>query len=486
MLLVDFSRNIRPNWNAGFNYQRITAPKQFGTPNREDRQTDHQSIVFYTRYFNKDSTYQILAHFSHLNHGMINQGGIVQEVTDNSRKDSLFDYQDEESILKNAISRDYRNQYHIYHQYAFVRGFQVYHIFDRQRHVYDYRDLNLNATGENANEPRANGEPFYPNTYFRPDTTDLSMRFLLHENQAGIKGSLANLDYRLYIRRRDYSFNTKPAYVQKKKGAENFLGAWINYNLSDSAQIHGEAEYLLFKDYRLSATYENKFWRVGHNRIYHSPTLIGQQVENNHFIWNNNFKPTLSDNTFAYFNLQIGGLLFAPFATFSNVKNMIYYDTVATPRQESRSVQILNVGLNLNFEFKKFHIENQLIYTRVSGAKEIIRIPEQFATSRLYYQNILFKGALETQVGVEAHYKSAYKPYDYMPVTGQYHLQDAFVADAYIVADAFVNVRIRRVRLFFKMAHANQGIPALGYFVAPYYTGLQRAFAFGANWLLFD
>jgi hypothetical protein len=162
MLLVDFSRNIRPNWNAGFNYQRITAPKQFGTPNREDRQTDHQSIAFYTRYFNKDSTYQILAHFSHLNHGMINQGGIVQEVTDSSRKDSLFDYQDEESILKNSISRDYRNHYHIYHQYAFARGFQVYHIFDRQRHVYDYRDLNLNVTGENANNLEQTENPFIP------------------------------------------------------------------------------------------------------------------------------------------------------------------------------------------------------------------------------------------------------------------------------------------------------------------------------------
>jgi hypothetical protein len=87
----------------------------------------------------------------------------------------------------------------------------------------------------------------------------------------------------------------------KENGAENFLGAWINYNLSDSAQIHGEAEYCCFRDYRLSAAYENKYWRVGHNRIYHSPTLIGQQIENNHFIWDNNFKPTLSDNTFAYF-----------------------------------------------------------------------------------------------------------------------------------------------------------------------------------------
>jgi hypothetical protein len=84
------------------------------------------------------------------------------------------------------------------------------------------------------------------------------------------------------------------------------------------------------------------------------------------------------------------------------------------------------------------------------------------------------------------HYKSAYAPYRYMPAIGQYHLQDGFTANAYLVADAFANVRINRVRLFVKFAHVNQDLPDPGYFVAPYFTGQPRTLAFGASWQLFD
>lgn len=104
ILGVEFSRNIKPNWNAGFTYQRITAPKQFGYARREDRQTDNQTIAVYTRYQNKDSTYQLLAHFSHLNHGMVDQGGIRRDSIGGelAPPDSLFGYEEESAILRSA------------------------------------------------------------------------------------------------------------------------------------------------------------------------------------------------------------------------------------------------------------------------------------------------------------------------------------------------------------------------------------------------
>jgi hypothetical protein len=73
-----------------------------------------------------------------------------------------------------------------------------------------------------------------------------------------------------------------------------------------------------------------------------------------------------------------------------------------------------------------------------------------------------------------------------MPAIGQYHFQKVFAANGYFIADAFVNVRIRRVRLFFKATQINQDFTQPGYFVAPFYVGLPRTFSFGVNWLLFD
>jgi hypothetical protein len=484
VLNVDFSRNITPNWNAGIDYLRLTAPRQFGISNfGEDRQTDNHAFLFHTRYFTKDSTYQVVAHFSHLNHEMKDQGGIV--LRENETLDSLFDYREEQKILHQVGSRDFRNYFHVYHQYAFARGFQLYHILDVQRRAYDYRDDQLFDLINTTTNPQGSYEThkFYPNIFFT-NRTDLSIRHMLYENQAGIKGSLAKLDYRFYARRRDYRIQHKPAYLEKKVAGEQFLGGWINYNFSDSARLHAEAEYLLFRDYRLNAEYQTRFWRVGHNRIFHSPTLIQQRIENNHFIWDNTFRPTLSDNTYAYLNLNIGQLNFAPFATFSNIDNYVYYDQSVQPQQEYRSIQVLTGGLNLNFNWKNFYTQNQIVYTKVTGP-DVLRIPELFGNFRLYYQNRLFR-VLTAQFGLDMHYKSAYKPYGYMPAIGQYHLQNGFTANAYLVADAFANVRINRVRLFVKFAHVNQDLPDPGYFVAPYFTGQPRTLALGASWQLFD
>lgn len=486
LLKVDFSRNITPNWNAGLEYQRITSPKQFGTSVREDRQIDHHAVALHTRYITQDSTYQILAHFSHLNHSAAELGGIRLGSTE-TPENMEFDYGEEAAQLRNnsAASRDFRNKFHIYHQYSFARGFQVYHIFDRERQNYDYRDYGLLASATDSSN-----SGFYPNIFFRPDTTEIAFRYIQYDNQAGLKGSLAGLDYRLYARRRDYTLSYKPAYRQKKKANENFLGGWINYNFSDSAHMQVEAEYLLFRDYRFNVLYENKFWRLGHNRVFYSPTLIAQEMENNHFIWDNEFRNTLSDNTYARFKLNIGQLSFEPFATFSNIKNYIYYDTAVSPKQINTSIQVLSAGLDLSFNWKNLYTVSHFTYSRVSGANvesiPVIQIPQLFANVRLYYQNNLFKSALFMQVGLDMHFQSAYYPYRYMPAIGQYHFQNIFAASEYIVADAFVNVRIKRVRLFFKATHLNQDFTQPGYFVAPYFVGQQRTFAFGVNWLLFD
>lgn len=483
MLNVDFSRNISPNWNAGISYLRLTAPRQFGISDfGTDRQTDHHAFLFHTRYFNKDSTYQVLAHFSHLNMEQLDQGGLV--TRENESRDSLFDYRQEQQRLHRVKSRDFRNYFHVYHQYALARGFQLYHVLDVQRRTYDFRDYQLFDRGNAQNDAGSfQTYEFYPTRFFK-DSTDLSVRYMLYENQAGIKGSLAKLDYRFYARRRDYRIQYKPAYLPREVAGEQFLGGWINYNFSDSARLHAEAEYLLFRDYRLQAEYQTRFWRVGHNRMYHSPTLIQQQIQNNHFIWDNNFRPTLSDNTYAYLNLPIGRLNFSPFATFSNIDNYVYYDTAVQPRQEGRSIQVATAGLNLSFNWKNFYTINQVIYTRTNGP-DVIRIPEWFGNFRIYYQNKLFR-VLTAQFGLDMHYKSAYTPYAYMPAIGQYHLQNDFVADAYLVADAFVNVRINRVRLFAKFAHVNQDFPQPGYFIAPYFTGQPRTLSMGASWQLFD
>jgi hypothetical protein len=73
-----------------------------------------------------------------------------------------------------------------------------------------------------------------------------------------------------------------------------------------------------------------------------------------------------------------------------------------------------------------------------------------------------------------------------MPLTRQFFLQDQQKVWGTPVADVFADLKINKVRLFFKFAHVNQGFPSNGYYVSSTYPGMKRTFFLGVNWPLFD
>src|SRR5690554_6249188 len=84
-------------------------------------------------------------------------------------------------------------------------------------------------------------------------------------------------------------------------------------------------------------------------------------------------------------------------------------------------------------------------------------------------------------------YRSGYYADAYMPATQQFYLQDDFNVFAYPVVDAFFNFRIKRTRVLFRYNHANSyAMRQPGYFVTPYYTGLNSMLDLGINWSFFD
>ncbi|MBC7922050.1 MAG: putative porin [Ferruginibacter sp.] len=488
LLDLEHSRNIRPNWNAGIRYQRLTSLlRTAGLASEENRQTDNHTVAVYSRYQSPDSTYQVMGNFTHLNHRVNEQGSILTRYLDDQGNlgslipiDSLFLGFVQQPTLTNAFSQEIRNDYHVYQQYAPVAAFQLYHVFDRQKHTNSFADLNL---------PESLRRGFYPDAYFTFDRTDQATRYLLIENKVGIKGTfskgrLAGFNYRFHARRRDYQLVSNLG-ADRLRRSETFAGGWLNYYFPDSSRLFVEAEYLLGADYRGRAEYQGKLLTAGYYRVASSPTLVQEQFLSNSYVWDNNFNLVSSDNLYGNLNARLGGLTVQPGVTLTNVKNYIYYDPEAQPRQYSPNIQLLRLGLGFQFRLGNFYTANQAYYTRVSDASRI-RIPEIFVNSRLAYQ-VLFKKVLYIQFGTELHYKSTYFADAYMPLTQQYHLQNQFEIPGYVIADAFANFRVNRVRLFFKLSHANKGLmPQPDYFAAPVFTGLPRAIAFGFNWLLFD
>ena len=169
----------------------------------------------------------------------------------------------------------------------------------------------------------------------------------------------------------------------------------------------------------------------------------------------------------------------------ANISSLVYYNQQAEPAQLSDALQLVIVGVRHRFQVGNFFADNQGTYT-LGGDQEGLRIPSLVANAKVYYQGYIFKKALFRQIGTEYYYQSRFRAYDYSPSTQQFFVQDQFRIRRYSLLDAFVNIDIRTVSVFLKMAYLNQGLHRNGYFTTPYYTGLPRRFEVGLKWQFFD
>ena len=116
-----------------------------------------------------------------------------------------------------------------------------------------------------------------------------------------------------------------------------------------------------------------------------------------------------------------------------------------------------------------------------------LHLPVFFTRQRLAFEGNFFKN-LFLSTGLELIYHSAFQPDAYMPLTGQFYLQDQFTANNRPIANAFLNFRIKRFKGFIRMeqlntllASSNQ-LGARYQFTAPNYLGTGTWLRVGIWW----
>jgi len=85
-------------------------------------------------------------------------------------------------------------------------------------------------------------------------------------------------------------------------------------------------------------------------------------------------------------------------------------------------------------------------------------------------------------LGWKQHISVSYIPLAWMPATREFYNQNEYKSVNYPYIDVFLNVRIKRARLFIKMDHVNSGLMGFNYFMIPNYSYVDRAFRFGVSW----
>ncbi|GAB2568345.1 hypothetical protein GCM10027190_17680 [Spirosoma areae] len=503
ILRFDFTQNINSRVNAGFNVQRFTSQKQFGTSGTNDPfklLAQNWGFLLHTNYRSKDEKYTLLAHFNNMNHSLDEQGGVLPGQT-GTGAEIIYNYTGDSRLRSGSSSMqgphgwEIRNDWHAYHQYVLANGFQLYHRFDYQVRKNFYQDdtlrLNQSVTPITDTTPLR----FYPSILGDSSRIEQLARFRLLENQVGLKGIAqykgASFNYRAYLRIRNYRqstrYNTSRGTYNEYETprTETLVGGWLGYYFPDSlSRVTAELEYQVGGGFRLQGQLESKFLTAGYTSMFVNPTLIQERYQSLIFSWRNNFSLRGYNHAYGKLNLRYKQLRLEPGVDYYLLSNYIYFDEQATPQQVDGSFSVLRTGLGYQLQVGKFLLGGQAYYT-VQSRTDVLRTPPFFANARLQYE-FLYAKVLYIQAGVDLHYKSPYYADAYMPLTQQFYRQNRQPVEGYVLADLYANLRINRTRLFVKLTHANQGVFQPGYFVAPDYLQMRRGFAFGVDWYLFD
>jgi hypothetical protein len=215
------------------------------------------------------------------------------------------------------------------------------------------------------------------------------------------------------------------------------------------------------------------------------PDFIYNYWYSNHFVWNNNFKPTyLFQSKLGLVNNASG---LSANVLWQNVGNYLYFDSLtAMPKQSNVVISNWQYNLNFNYVFFK-HLGLRLnLYYQSTNKSSLVRIAPGAVTGSIYYTGNLFKNNLQLQFGVQGEYYQKFKAYGYMPATNQFYLQNRYNVGEYPFIDVYLNARIRPVQFFVKVENVLYGALGSNYYFVPGYIQPDRAFRFGLTWLFFD
>lgn len=482
---VGFSRNINPQWNAGFNFRTILMDKQIQRSGKGDRHVKGTYYDFYTSYFTKDEKYTLFFNFRRNHHQVDEYGGI--KLSDDFVMKDFYD-ENAQPNLTEAESRELRMNLHFNHQYKIAKALQIYHTFDRGRQENQFFDT-----------PAAAPENFYDHIEVDSVNTKDYAKLITLRNEIGIKGNLSKLFYNGYYAIRQYNMHYK--YLDTDtlsvpvKGYENYLGGRLALDLDSIFTLTGWAEVMANGNYRIEGVLSSKWLEAKLNQSQYLPSYLQQGYRGAHDAWNNSFDAVESSQLSGFIHYRTKAISISPGVALTRLKNYVYFkygdfnqEQTVLPVQSSGNQIFASPELRFDFRIgNHIALHTRSIYTTfLQNDDEAIRIPPLFINAQIAYNNIFFRGNLDMHSGFDVHWQSGYTADSYDLVTQQYYRQDQFTVPDFPIIDVFVNAKIRRSRVFFKYNNVIQLFTKSGYLATPDYPGQRNIFDFGFDWSFYD
>jgi hypothetical protein len=196
--------------------------------------------------------------------------------------------------------------------------------------------------------------------------------------------------------------------------------------------------------------------------------------------WQNNFKNEQIKNIGAEFSFKNWVSINA---SYNLIDNYTYFDENSLPAQANETLNYLKVTVSNSITFRKFTLDNTVMYQDVSSGESFFKVPEIVTKNTLYFSSYLFKGRpLFLQTGVTVKYFTEFNAGAYNPLLSEFVLQNTQKIGNFPMLDFFANAQIQRTRLYLKVENFGASFTGRNYYSAPTYPYRDLTVRFGLVW----
>lgn len=474
-LTVLHSQNIFEGLNASINYERLSAEGYLRRQN-----TKLSQFQFFPWFETKDKKYSTYASISIKDYLIEENGGI----SDDSISSDLTDLNLLEINLLNAQNRTKKFNSTLYQKLSFGSSIENKRIFKHSiSHRINYSEENNSYTDS---EPK---DDFYSTTYYDTSTTNdvlkinnlnniLKYSFLFSRNNSislYAINEISNIDQRSLDTLLDNSAAGAELMYQS-----NIFNVYLDgkYSISGTDEgnylINSGLSFVFLNNFQFNLNYVNKLFY---------PDLMFRIFQSNHFSWYNYLNQIKANS----FDFSVHSRIINTTAQFRfiDIKNYTYLNEVSQPKQFDNKINYFSFQIRNLIRAGNFGLESNGTWQMVNN-DEIVNVPELSLSGILFYENKLFKNALHTKTGIEAHYITSFEGDRYMPPLRHFYLQNEIAVAGFTQLDFFINFKVKTARVFIKVQNITYEGNDSFYYTVPGYPMPGRVFKLGINWMFFD
>ena len=496
---VVHTQNIKPEWNIGFQYQRYGTRGQY-----RNEATDNKTFLLSTAYTGK----RYVAHVAYMFTNVANRenGGIVN---DSDITDTIVPSEDIAVRLTDAHNRLRKQTVLFTHSLGIPINF-----FKKQKDtttkigegtlIYLGNSLEYTSYRRRYTDTKNASGDYYNYWYYNAERTRDSSQTAVFDakvfarmqpwaSDAIISTIAGGLGYR---NQKYYTFNPDQYLTNISTSTENDLYLYANaagkfskyfeWNAYTQYFITGKTNFILDGNVRISLYPVTNGVHVKGRFLFHryEPNFFEKNYFSNHFTCDNSFSATT--------RTQIEGSLSIPDWDLevgvkqALIKNYIYNDTLALPRQHDGGLSVTSFFIRKNFKVGLFHFDNEVLM-QLSGNENVLPLPKISAHASWYLQAALVKSVLTAQIGLDARYNTRYYAYAYNPALGDFHTQAEKKIGNFPYVEAFANFKWKRTVIFVKMANILKDACGSEYFsVLHYPRNNAMLLRLGITWHFFN